>query len=118
MKSYCFVYTTAIVLIAHIISWIVLIPTNFLHWWSKRFISWHCIQQRKRHNKGNMSSKTIYEFRPFELHKCDYKSYSRATSQRRGINFIPKPRSGHRIVANETDLFSFGGNLFNYTFEL
>lgn len=112
MKSNSFVYTTAIVLIAHFISWIVLIPTNCVHWW-RTFLNWHRIRQHKRRHKQqhNMSNNSIYEFRPFELQYCDYKSYSRATSQGRGINFIPKARSGHRIAANETDLFSFGGKI-------
>lgn len=51
----------------------------------------------------------MYEFRPFELTRCEYKSYAKSTSIGRGILYIPKPRSGHRVVANETDLFSFGG---------
>ncbi|XP_055316110.1 kelch domain-containing protein 10 homolog [Sitodiplosis mosellana] len=51
----------------------------------------------------------MYEFRPFLVTRCEYKSYAKATSIGRGINYIPKPRSGHRVVANETDLFSFGG---------
>lgn len=55
----------------------------------------------------------MYEFRPFELQKCDYKSYT-ATSYGRGINFLPKARSGHRIVASETDIFCFGGKFAVY----
>lgn len=107
MKYNSFVYTIALVSIAQIISWLILIPTNLIRWWRK-FRNWHRIRQRRRRQKHHTSA-TMYEFRPFELQNCDYKSYSRATSQGRGINFIPKARSGHRIAANETDLFSFGG---------
>lgn len=108
MKYNSFVYTIAIVLIAHIISWLILIPTHSIRWWHT-FRDWHRYRQRKRRYKHRNTSAIMYEFRPFELQKCDYKSYSRPTSQGRGINFIPKARSGHRIAANETDLFSFGG---------
>lgn len=109
MKCKSFVYTIAIVLLAHIISWLILIPTHLVRWW-RTFWNWHRIRQRRRRHKFRFTA-NMYEFRPFELQICDYKSYSRATSQGRGINFIPKARSGHRIAANETDLFSFGGKL-------
>lgn len=108
MKSNSFVYTTAIVLTAHFISWIILTPTNFWHWWRK-FLDWHHIRQRKRRQKNTLTPSIMYTFRPFELQSCDYKSYTKQTSVGRGINFIPKPRSGHRVAANESELFSFGG---------
>lgn len=61
--------------------------------------------------KNNSSSiKAIYQFRPFEVKRIDYKNYSLAV-QGRGINFYPKPRSGHRIVANDSDLYCFGGKI-------
>lgn len=114
MKSNSFfVYTTAIISIAHLISWIRLTSTNLSHWWRK-FWNWHRQQQRRynyHHQYHTSSNRTMYEFRPFELTLCDYKSYAKATSIGRGINVIPKPRSGHRVAANESDLFSFGGKM-------
>lgn len=50
----------------------------------------------------------MYQFRPFELKRIDYKNY-KLTAHGRGINLYPKPRSGHRIVVNDTDLLCFGG---------
>lgn len=113
MKSNCFLCPTAIVLIAHIINWILLTPKNLSHWW-RTFLAWHRNRQRKRRYKFINHTPIIkmYEFRPFELTRCEYKSYAKSTSIGRGINFIPKPRSGHRVTANETDLFSFGGEFF------
>lgn len=112
MRSNSFVYTTAIALIAHFIGWLLRMPKSLSHWWRTLF-NWHRIRQRnKRHGYYRTAATRItamYEFRPFELTRCDYKSYAKATSIGRGIHVLPKPRSGHRIVANETDLFSFGG---------
>lgn len=50
----------------------------------------------------------MYTFRPFELTRVDYKTYGSA-AKGRGINMYPKPRSGHRIVVNDSDIFCFGG---------
>lgn len=139
MKSNYFVSTTAIVLIAHFITGFLLIATTFGHWWRKCLYlycaRWEIrIQERRRRRQRwqqqqqqqfrqntqisssdqqqqqqeQQSNHKMYQFRPFEVVSCDYKSYSR-TSKGRGINIIPKARSGHRVAANEVDLFSFGG---------
>lgn len=50
----------------------------------------------------------LYTFRPYELTKVEYKNYN-AVNRGRGINFYPKPRSGHRIVCNDTNIYCFGG---------
>lgn len=110
MKSNHFLYTTAIVLIARFLNCITIKPSlSLFHWW-QTFLDWHYTRRRRRRIKRLQRNK-MYEFRPFELQRCDYKSYSTSVSQMRGINFIPKPRSGHRIVASETDLFCFGGKI-------
>lgn len=57
---------------------------------------------------STMSSK-LYTFRPFELVKINYKNYSTTSYIGRGINFYPKPRSGHRIVCDNTNIYCFGG---------
>lgn len=128
MKSNCFISTTAIVLIAHFITWFILIATIFGHWWRK-CLNWYHIRKRRRRQRqfkqytikssqqrqhqhqqqegDEMQKKEIYEFRPFEVMNCNYKDYSRGKG--RGITTIPKARSGHRVAANEIDLFSFGG---------
>lgn len=112
MKSNSFVCTTAIVQIVHFISWILLI----LWCWWRKFVNWHLIQRlqhrQQQQFKHTTTSDIMYEFRPFQLQLCDYKSYSKTKYRGRGKNFIPKPRSGHRIAANEMDLFSFGGKRF------
>lgn len=116
-----FVYTTAVGLIVYFIGWIVVISSNSLCWW-REFLNWHYAQQQKRRQQRqyhHIKFGNMYEFRPFQLQQCDYKSYSKKTKHRgRGINCIPKPRSGHRIAANETDLFSFGGELHTFDFFL
>lgn len=124
MKSNCLISTITIVFIAHFITWFILIATKFRQFWRK-FWNWYWIrdihsireqvststsqQPNQNHNQQNM-----YHFRPFEVINCDYKSYSK-TSKGRGINIIPKARSGHRVAANEVDLFSFGGKFFTHT---
>lgn len=115
MKSNSFVYTTAIVLIAHLINWFILTPTIlYTHWW-RTFLDWHWVRRRKRqynrhhHHHDENITRTMYEFRPFEVTQCEYKRYGKSGGIGRGINFIPKARSGHRCAANESDLFSFGG---------
>lgn len=140
MKSNYFVSITAIVLIAHFITWFLLIATTFGHWWRKcwnsYFVRWKIQfeerqrrrrRQQFRHRIASSSyqhqqqeeeedqphSSTMYQFRPFEVVNCNYKSYSR-TSKGRGINIIPKARSGHRIAANEVDVFSFGGKFHSF----
>lgn len=50
---------------------------------------------------------TMYTFRPYELVKVNYKSYKSFFNN--GINKYPRPRSGHRIVCNDSDLYCFGG---------
>lgn len=138
MKSNCFISTTAIVLIAHFITWFILIATTFGQWWRKCLNWYHIrkiqIQERRRRRRQqrrqqqarqhtikseqqDQNQLTMYQFRPFEVVNCNYKSYSR-TSKGRGINIIPKARSGHRVAANEVDLFSFGGKLFTVHFTL
>lgn len=131
MKSNYFISTTAIVLIAHFITGFLLIATTFGHWWRK-CLNLYCtrwkirIQERQRRRQrcqqfreNTLASPNhqqqeqeqdhkMYQFRPFEVVNCNYKSYSRS-SKGRGINIIPKARSGHRVAANEVDLFSFGG---------
>lgn len=125
MKSNSFVSSTAIVLIAHFITWFILIATTFGHWWRKCLNWYHqrkiqirerqrrpikLEQQQQQQGDENQNQRNMYQFRPFEVVNCNYKSYSR-TSKGRGINIIPKARSGHRVAANEVDLFSFGGKL-------
>lgn len=48
-----------------------------------------------------------YTFRPFDLTKVVYKCYDGIFD--RGINAYPKPRSGHRIACNDSEIFLFGG---------
>lgn len=55
----------------------------------------------------NKKSNTMYTFRPYELVKVNYKCYKGIFD--RGINSYPRPRSGHRIVCNDSDLYCFGG---------
>lgn len=108
MKSNDFLYTTAIVLIARLVNWITTKPTlSLLHWW-QTFLDWHHTRRRRRRRKRMQRNSKMYEFRPFQLQQCDYKSYNSAKTGK-GINYIPKARSGHRIAATETDLFCFGG---------
>lgn len=54
-------------------------------------------------------TKTMYSFRPFELVKVEYKFYKGLYDKAKGINSYPKPRSGHRIVCNDSDIYCFGG---------
>ncbi len=52
----------------------------------------------------------MYTFRPYELVKVNYKCYGyRGGIFDKGINSYPRPRSGHRIVCNDSDLYCFGG---------
>lgn len=111
MKSNSFLNTTVlIVIVVRFVRWILLKPISLLHWLFK-FCDWYHHRQHK--HQPVLNSNTMYEFRPFELQKCDYKSYT-ATSYGRGINFLPKARSGHRIVASETDIFCFGGKFVSF----
>lgn len=55
----------------------------------------------------NKKSNTMYTFRPYELVKVNYKCYKGLFDK--GINTYPRPRSGHRIVCNDSDLYCFGG---------
>lgn len=59
-------------------------------------------------NNFHSCKRAMYTFRPFEITLVDYKSYGKSMKGR-GINMFPKPRSGHRIVVNDTDIFCFGG---------
>ncbi|KAJ6644230.1 Kelch domain-containing protein 10 like [Pseudolycoriella hygida] len=52
-------------------------------------------------------SDKMYTFRPYELVKVNYKCYKGIFNK--GINSYPRPRSGHRIVCNDSDLYCFGG---------
>lgn len=110
MKSNNFVCTTVFILIAQFTSWIAK-PSKLIQWWHT-FLDWRHQRQRRRRIKRSPSN-TMYEFRPFELQRYDYKGYSRDKHSGRGIKFIPKARSGHRIVANETDIFCFGGRFLS-----
>lgn len=56
---------------------------------------------------GDKKLDTMYTFRPYELVKVNYKCYRGIFD--RGINSYPRPRSGHRIVCNDSDLYCFGG---------
>lgn len=58
-------------------------------------------------NNCDNKSDTMYTFRPYELVKVDYKCYKGIFDK--GINSYPRPRSGHRIVCNDSDLYCFGG---------
>lgn len=70
----------------------------------------YIIQSNNRTMTGkNTKSVSMYTFRPFEIQKINYKTYSSTYTRGRGINSYPKPRSGHRIVVNDTDIFCFGG---------
>lgn len=111
MKANNFVCTTAIVWIAQFTNWIGG-TSKLFHWWYKLLDWQHQRHRRRRRKKASPTSWTMYEFRPFELQKCDYKSYSMHKHQGRGILFIPKARSGHRIVASDTDIYCFGGKHF------
>lgn len=55
----------------------------------------------------NKKLNTMYTFRPYELVKVNYKCYKGIFDK--GINNYPRPRSGHRIVCNDSDLYCFGG---------
>lgn len=44
----------------------------------------------------------IYVFRPYTLMKLDYKLHKRASE-------YPTARSGHRVIATESNLYSLGG---------
>lgn len=106
MKSNSFLNITVVsVIAARFVGWILLKPIISLLHWLFKFFDWYNHRQRK--HQPVLNSNTMYEFRPFELQKCDYKSYTKGYG--RGINFLPKARSGHRIVASETDIFCFGG---------
>lgn len=89
MKSNSFIYIIAVVLIAHLINWIVLISAILSHCWRK-FMNWRCVrrrqQQKQNKNSASTTRRIMYEFRPFELTRCEYKSYAKATSIGRGIN--------------------------------
>lgn len=113
MKSDNFVWATVVILLAQFSSWIEK-PAKLFHWWHN-LLHWPYQQrQQRRRRKHGSSFRKMYEFRPFELQRYDYKSYSSNKHRGRGINIIPKPRSGHRIVANETDIFCYGGRRMRF----
>lgn len=62
---------------------------------------------RRRGGADDTDDNKPYTFRPFELTKVDYKCYKGLFDK--GINSYPKPRSGHRIVFNGSDIYCFGG---------
>lgn len=101
--KYNFVYLVLeIELIVKLFGWLWLTIKTLLIWWYRKFC-W-CLDR-----KLPMAQKPMYEFRPFELTRVDYKNYSRISGLGSGIIWSPKPRSGHRIALNDTDLFCFGG---------
>lgn len=51
----------------------------------------------------------MYTFRPYELVKVNYKCYKGLFDKGMGINSYPRPRSGHRIVCTDSDIYCFGG---------
>lgn len=53
------------------------------------------------------SEMSEYAFKPFRLTQVNYKRYDGLFD--RGIKMYPRPRSGHRIVCNDSDIFCFGG---------
>lgn len=71
------------------------------HWIHK--LLWYCDKLIEY-----QQTRKMYAFRPYELIQINYKTYG-SGSKGRGINMYPKARSGHRIVANDTDIFCFGG---------
>lgn len=75
-----------------------------LTWWHHcSYIVWHC-----RHAQAKMpEQKSLFEFRPFELTRIDYKNYRGGMGM--GIKMYPKARSGHRITVSDTDVYLFGG---------
>lgn len=60
---------------------------------------------RSAGSANNIDANGQYSFQPHRLEHIDYGWHS---DDRSSTN-CPLPRSGHRIVCNETDLFSFGG---------
>ena len=56
---------------------------------------------------NKMEEPILYSFQPYVLKKINYKCYKGLFD--RGINTYPAPRSGHRIVCNDSDIFCFGG---------
>lgn len=50
-----------------------------------------------------MLKKHVYSFKPFTVTRCKYNLSDESKTH------LPKPRSGHRIVCDEGNLYSFGG---------
>lgn len=89
-----------IVIILKLVWWLLLQKlADFYQFWKNQFYA-------NMEASANPLDK-MYNFRPYELTKVDYKCYKGLFDN--GINTYPKPRSGHRIVCNDSDLFCFGG---------
>lgn len=101
---YCNRTVAEIALIVKLFAWLAFVIDSVLCW-SQYFahIFLHFLQ-RTQMPKQQM----LYTFRPFELTRIEYKSYSKRMGGG-GINMYPKERSGHRIAMNDTDIFCFGG---------
>lgn len=113
MKTNSSLYIAVISVTVRLIGWIHKKPVGrLLHWWYN-FLDWHFHRQRKRKRRMTQNTSRDYIFQPFKVHLIDYKSYLNKIGFGRGINFIPKPRSGHRLTASATDLFCFGGKSDN-----
>lgn len=80
---------------------------EFYQYW-KLLMSNTFVSFNRNHKKQKT---TMYTFRPYELVKVNYKCYKGFFDK--GINSYPRPRSGHRVVCNDSDLYCFGG--FNPT---
>lgn len=59
------------------------------------------IGQSGGRRKSRKLDGAIYEFRPFELQRVQYVNTA--------SNTMPLPRSGHRIVSNDKNIYCFGG---------
>lgn len=106
MKYYCFLYYSTVAehtLIGKLLTWLKFVIGSVLCWWR------HLLFIIPQHSQRTEMPKqrVLFTFRPFELTRIDYKSYSKGMGT--GINMYPKGRSGHRIAVNDTDLFCFGG---------
>lgn len=94
-----------IVIVLKLVWWLLLQKfSDFYQFW-KNLLSFRQFYANMEAS-GNPLDK-MYNFRPFELTKVDYKCYKGLFDK--GINTYPKPRSGHRIVCNDSDMFCFGG---------
>lgn len=111
IMKYNYIYTV-FVLIVKLLCWRQRC-IEYIHYWIRAIIDWDgrdAFECQEDHEDDDMqaASETMYVFRPYEVKRINYKSYGTGLKGR-GINMYPKPRSGHRIVVNDTDIFCFGG---------